>query len=104
VSVKDSTVQVQNDKGETIKEEHWHNIDHYHFESDSTAHYKALYDSIRTVKVEKEPVIQVVEKDLTKWQQRFLTIGKVSSGIYGGLLIATVVWIIYRIRRKKIVK
>lgn len=40
-----------------------------------------------------------VEKPLTYWQRNFMSIGKVSLGIWGGILIAILAYIIIRRRR-----
>ena len=45
---------------------------------------------------EKVPEIVEVEKPLTKWQTGFMTIGKISMGIWAGVIIALMIYFIVR--------
>ena len=101
VYVKDSSsVMVDND-GKVLKNEIWHNKTIIREKSDSIAHYKALVDSLMAVKQREVEVPVIIEKPLTKWEQRFITIGKVSMGVYVGLLLAFVLWLINWIKKKR---
>lgn len=45
---------------------------------------------------EKVPEIVEVEKPLTKWQTNFMTIGKISVGVWAGVIIALIIYFIVR--------
>ena len=52
-----------------------------------------------TLYVERADTLRIpypVEKELSFWQRNFMSIGKVSLGIWGGILIAILVYIIRR--------
>lgn len=97
---KDSSSVVLDEQGKILKNEIWHNKLIIKEKNDSLNYYKALTDSLYAVKQKTEQVPVVVEKELTKWQKRFITIGKVSTGIGIGLLIVGLIWFIIWIKRK----
>lgn len=76
-------------KSDTLYIEKWHTKLVKLVESDTL--YIERNDTIR------EPY--PVEKPLTYWQKNFMSIGKVSLGIWGGILIAILIYIIIRKRR-----
>jgi len=100
VEVKDSASTTLDEQGNILKQEIWHNKTIIREKSDSIAHYKALVDSLMAVKQREKEVPVIVEKPLTKWEQRFMTIGKVSVGIGIGLLVVGIVWLVLWLRRK----
>lgn len=100
VYVKDSASTMVDSEGKVLKNEIWHNKLVIREKSDSIAHYKALVDSLMAVKQKEKEVPVIVEKPLTKWEQRFMTIGKVSVGIGIGLLVVGVVWLVLWLRKK----
>ena len=54
-----------------------------------------------TLYIERSDTIRIpypVEKPLTFWQRNFMSIGKVSFGIWGGILIAILIYIIRKRR------
>lgn len=103
VYVKDSSNVVVDETGKVLQKEIWHNKLVIREKSDSIAHYKALVDSLMAVKQREREVPVIIEKPLTKWEQRYMTVGKVSVGIGLGLLIAGIVWLVAWFRRKKII-
>ena len=100
VYIKDSASTMVDNEGKVLKNEIWHNKLIIREKSDSIAHYKALVDSLMAVKQREKEVPVIVEKPLTKWQQRFMTIGKVSVGIGIGLLVVGVIWLVLWLRKK----
>ena len=55
-----------------------------------------------TLYIEKSDTLRVpypVEKPLSYWQKSYMSIGKESNGVWGGLLIGILVYIIVRRRR-----
>lgn len=55
-----------------------------------------------TLYIERSDTVRMpypVEKPLTYWQQNFMSIGKMSVGVWGGILLALVIYFI--IRRKE---
>lgn len=101
VEVKDSASTTLDEQGNILKQEIWHNKTTIRQMSDSLDYYRAMYDSLLSVKQETEYVPYPVEKELSKWEKRYITIGKVSTGLYIGLLIALIAWLVYYIKRKK---
>ncbi len=54
-----------------------------------------------TLYIEKSDTLRLpypVEKPLTYWQRNFMSIGKMSVGVWGGLLLALVIYFIIRRR------
>lgn len=54
-----------------------------------------------TLYIERNDTIKMpypVEKPLTYWQKRFMSIGKMSVGVWGGLFLALVIYFIIRKR------
>lgn len=100
VYVKDSSSTMVDNEGKVLKNEIWHNKLVIREKSDSIAHYKALVDSLMAVKQREKEVPVIVEKPLTKWEQRFMTIGKVSMGIGIGLLVVGIIWLVLWLRKK----
>lgn len=96
--IKDSIVIIKNETGAVVGKESYHERDHYRSERDSTAYYKALADSLMAIEKEKEYVPYPVEKPLSKWDRRFITIGKVSTG---GILTAGIGLVAYLIIRRR---
>ncbi len=62
---------------------------------------KYITDTLFVTKVDSVQVPYPVEKPLTKWEQRYMTIGKVSVGVYAGLILAFVLWLINWIKKKR---
>ena len=76
-------------KADTMYIERWH-----------TKYIERL--STDTMYIERNDTIREpypVEKPLTYWQRTYMSIGKVSIGIWGGILIAILAYIIIRSRR-----
>ena len=76
-------------KADTMYIEKWH-----------TKYIERL--STDTLYIERNDTIREpypVEKPLTYWQRNFMSIGKVSIGIWGGILMAILAYIIIRRRR-----
>ena len=101
VEVKDSASTTLDEQGNILKQEIWHNKTTIRQMSDSLEYYRAMYDSLLSVKQKTEYVPYPVEKELSKWEKRYITVGKVSVGLYIGLLIALIAWLVYYIKRKK---
>ena len=101
VEVKDSASTTLDEQGNILKQEIWHNKTIIRQMSDSIDYYRAMYDSLLSVKQKTEYVPYPVETELSKWETRYISLGKVSLGLYIGLAVASIVWIVYLIRRKK---
>ena len=101
VEVKDSASTTLDEQGNILKQEIWHNKTTIRQMSDSLEYYRAMYDSLLSVKQKTEYVPYPIEKELSKWEKRYITIGKVSMGLYTGLLIAFIAWLVYYIKQKK---
>lgn len=81
----------QKEKGDTLILEKWHTK--YVEKQVHDTSYIERWDSIY--------VPYPVEKELSKWEKRYISIGKVSLGLFTGLLIALITWLVYYIKRKK---
>ena len=81
----------QKEKGDTLILEKWHTK--YVEKQVHDTSYIERWDSIY--------VPYPRERELTKSEQRYISIGKVSTGLYIGLLIALIAWLVYYIKRKK---
>ena len=81
----------QKEKGDTLILEKWHTK--YVEKQVHDTSYIERWDSIY--------VPYPIERELTKSEQRYISIGKVSTGLYIGLLIALIAWLVYYIKRKK---
>lgn len=101
VYVKDSSNVVVDETGKVLQKEIWHNKLVIREKSDSIAHYKAVVDSLMAIKQKEIEKPVVIEKPLTKWEQRYMTMGKVSMGVYVGLILAFVLWLINWIKKKR---
>ena len=101
VYVKDSTSTVLDEQGNVKSREKYRYTTIIKEKTDSLSRYKAMYDSLLAVKqkVIEKPVI--VEKQLTKWERRFMTIGKIATGEHIALAVAFVVWLVWRLKRRK---
>lgn len=62
---------------------------------------KYITDTLFVTKVDSVQVPYPIEIPLTKWEQRYMTMGKVSVGVYVGLLLAFVLWLINWIKKKR---
>lgn len=89
VLVKDS-IYIK-EKGDTVLIEKW------------KTRYVSKYitDTLYVTKVDSVQVPYPVEIPLTKWEQRYMTMGKVSVGVYVGLILAFVLWLINWIKKKR---
>lgn len=101
VEVKDSASTTLDEQGNILKQEIWHNKTIIRQMSDSLDYYRAMYDSLLSVKQKTEYVPYPVEKELSKWEKRYISLGKVSLGLYIGLALAFIAWLVYYIKRKK---
>lgn len=81
----------QKEKGDTLILEKWHTK--YVEKQVHDTSYIERWDSIY--------VPYPVEKELSKWEKRYISIGKVSLGLFTGLLMALITWLVYYIKRKK---
>lgn len=81
----------QKEKGDTLILEKWRTK--YVEKQVHDTSYIERWDSIY--------VPYPVEKELSKWEKRYITIGKVSTGLYIGLVLAFAAWVVYYIKRKK---
>lgn len=81
----------QKEKGDTLILEKWHTK--YVEKQVHDTSYIERWDSIY--------VPYPVEKELSKWEKRYITIGKVSVGGCIGLSLALIIGVICWIRRKK---
>lgn len=102
IRIKDSIVVTKDDKGNITSKESYHEKDHVKQTNDSTSYYRNLLEKYIMEHAEQKPVIVEVEKPLTKWQQKYITLGKVSLGLYIGLVLALIAWVAYRLRKRKI--
>lgn len=81
----------QKEKGDTLILEKWHTK--YVEKQVHDTSYIERWDSIY--------VPYPIERELTKSEQRYISIGKVSLGLYVGLVVAFIAWLVYYIKRKK---
>lgn len=101
VEVKDSASTTLDEQGNILKQEIWHNKTIIRQMSDSLEYYRAMYDSLLSVKQKTEYVPYPAERELSTWEKRYITIGKVSVGVCIGLSLALIIGVICWIRRKK---
>ena len=100
IEIKDSSSVVVDSLGNVIKQIIWHNKTIIRSMSDSLLFYKSRADSLANIKSDTITIVVEVEKPLTTWQHRFISIGKVASGLVGGLLIFGIVWLVFWIKKK----
>ena len=101
VEVKDSASTTLDEQGNILKQEIWHNKTIIRQMSDSLEYYRAMYDSLLSVKQKTEYVPYPAERELSTWEKRYISLGKVSLGLYIGLVAALIIGVICWIRRKK---
>lgn len=101
IKVKDSTNVVVDETGKVLQREIWHNQIIIKEKSDSLNYYKALTDSLYALKQKVQEIPIEVERPLSKWEQRYMTMGKVSVGVYVGLLLAFILWLINWIKKRR---
>ena len=101
VEVKDSASTTLDEQGNILKQEIWHNKTIIRQMSDSLDYYRAMYDSLLSVRQKTEYVPYPVERELSTWEKRYISLGKVSLGLYIGLVEALIIGVICWIRRKK---
>ena len=101
VYVKDSSSVVVDEQGNVKSKEKYRETTIIKEKSDSLAHYKAMYDSLLAVKQKEVEKPVVVEKELTKWQKRYITFGKIATGEHIALAIGLIAWLVWRLRRRR---
>ena len=69
--------------------------------SDSLEYYKAKCDSLYSAKQDTFYIPYPVERELNNAEKRYISIGKVSVGVYVGLVLALIAWLVYYFKRKK---
>ena len=106
---KDSTSTTVDQNGKPIKTESWHSV----VTNRDTKEVLRLKDSINIIskKVDKyqhlvvqkdslirlkQDSINIMRRELTKNEQRLVTIGKVSLGVLVGIIIGILVWLWHR--------
>lgn len=102
VTVKDSSSVVLDEQGKVLKQEIWHNKTIIRQMSDSLDFYKAKYDSLYSARQDTFYIPYPIERELSKSEQRYISIGKVSLGLYIGLALALIAWVVYRLKKRKI--
>lgn len=81
----------QKEKGDTLILEKWH----------TKYVEKQVHDTAYIERLDSVYVPYPVEKELSKWEKRYISLGKVSLGLYIGLAVALIIGAICWIRRKK---
>lgn len=81
----------QKEKGDTLILEKWH----------TKYVEKQVHDTTFVERWDSVYVPYPIERELTKSEQRYISIGKVSLGLYIGLVVAFIAWLVYYIKRKK---
>lgn len=106
---KDSTSTTVDQNGKPIKTESWHSV----VTNRDTKEVLRLKDSINIISKEvdkyqllvvqkdslirlKQDSINIMRRELTKNEQRLVTIGKVSLGVLVGIIIGILVWLWHR--------
>lgn len=115
---KDSTSTTVDQNGKPIKTESWHSV----VTNRDTKEVLRLKDSIKIISKEvdkyqllvvqkdslirlKQDSINIMRRELTKNEQRLVTIGKVSLGVLAGIIIAITIGILVWLwHRRKIAK
>lgn len=62
---------------------------------------RQVHDTAYIERLDSVYVPYPVERELSTWEKRYISLGKVSLGLYIGLLIALIAWLVYYIKRKK---
>lgn len=102
IRIKDSIVITKDEQGNITGKEEYHDKEHYHQSTDSTAYYRDLLLNTIQEHSEQKPQIVEVEKPLSKLQKLFIDIGKVASGIGAGLVIVFLVWLVIWVKKNKL--
>lgn len=100
VRMRDSIVQVVNDKGEVIRTEIWHWKEKY---SDANMMYtllKSKYDSIYSAKQDSVQGPYPFEKQLSRWQSMKMELGGWAFGIIIAIALIIIGWLVFRKRDK----
>lgn len=112
---KDSTSTTVDQNGKPIKTESWHSV----VTNRDTKEVLRLKDSINIISKEvdkyqhlvvqkdslirlKQDSINIMRRELTKNEQRLVTIGKVSLGVLAGIIIAIIGILVWLWHRRKI--
>lgn len=61
---------------------------------------KYLTDTIYRERIDSIQVPYPIEKELSKWEKRFISIGKIATGIGIGMLVVGIVWLVLWLRKK----
>lgn len=101
IEVKDSSSTTLDEQGNILKQEIWHNKTIIRQMSDSLEYYRAMYDSLRAVSQDTIRIPIPIERELSNAEKRYISLGKVSLGLYIGLGVVLIIGVIYWIRRKK---
>ena len=101
VEVKDSASTTLDEQGNILKQEIWHNKTIIRQMSDSLEYYRAMYDSLRAISQDTIRIPIPIERELSIAEKRYISLGKVSLGLYIGLAVALIIGVICWIRRKK---
>ncbi len=101
VRMRDSTVQVVNEKGDVIRTEIWHWNEKY---SASTWLYNLLmskYDSLYSAKQDSVQVPYPVERQLNRWESMKMELG---GWAFGALLflVAAFLWMMFRPNKNRL--
>lgn len=81
----------QKEKGDTLILEKWH----------TKYVEKQVHDTSFVERWDSIYVPYPVERELSTWEKRYISLGKVSLGLYIGLVVAFAAWLVYYIKRKK---
>ena len=63
---------------------------------------KYITDTVYVERVDSVQVPYPVERELSKAEKRYISLGKVSLGVYIGLIVAIIAWVAYRLKKRKI--
>lgn len=96
VRMRDSIVQIVNDKGEVIRTEVWRWKEKYSDVNTLYSSLKSKYDSLYSAKSDSVQVPYPVERKLTKWQTMKLELGEWMLGIIVAMILLIIGWILYR--------
>ena len=100
VRIRDSVVITQDENGNILKEEYYRETERYKSLEREYNELLRKYEALKAAKTDTIRVPYPVERELTRWQRFKLDVGGIAIGTAIAAVLAVVVWLVIRFRRK----
>lgn len=100
VRIRDSVVITQDENGNILKEEYYRETERYKSLEREYNELLRKYEALKAAKTDTIRVPYPVKKELTRWEKAKLDIGGIAIGVVAAAVLAVVVWLVIRTRRK----